>query len=173
MLTIDLSKIPPDGLILSEALAAFALAEGGSLRGRLDKVDAGSIHLRGRLTAALGLECGRCLEPFTLPIEQDLDLFYLPHAAGASDGEEDEVELKDRDMVVAFYDGEKLDLGEVIREQFFLAVPLKPLCQESCRGRCPSCSVDRNTGSCTCTPETPAIDPRLAKLKNILGAARD
>jgi uncharacterized protein len=177
MLTIDISQIPQDGLEVDEALApsevhvegeeSFRLAPGGSLRGRIDRGDAGGVHVRGRLSASLELECGRCLEPFAFPLHQDLDLFFLPHSKGAEIEEEDEVELKDRDMVVAYYDGDRLDLGEVIREQLFLAAPLKPLCHEDCKGRCPSCSIDKNRASCSCPPPASDVDVRLLELKKI------
>lgn len=174
MLLIDISQIPPEGLSVHETLAAsevhvegeesFALRPGGVIDCHVDKVDGASIHVRGRLRAALDLECGRCLEPFALAVDQELDLFYLPGGAGAAE-EEEEVELKDRDMVVAYYRGDRLDLGDVIREQFFLATPLKPLCRDDCRGRCPSCGIDRNTAACACP--VPEGDPRLLDLKKI------
>ena len=178
MLLIDISQIPPEGLEVSENLAAaevhvegeesFALRPGGRVVCRVDKVDGASIHIRGRLRAALELECGRCLEPFPLAIDQEIDLFFLPRATGVVAEEEEDIELKDRDMIVAYYRGDRLDLGDVIREQFFLATPLKPLCREECRGRCPSCGVDRNKVSCSC-PE-PDGAPRLLDLKKIFDA---
>jgi uncharacterized protein len=181
MLLIDISQIPPEGLEVNEALAppdvhlegeeSFVLRPEGRIECRVDKVDGASIHVRGRLRAALELQCGRCLEAFPLPVDQDLDLFYLPHAAGAAAEEEEDIELKDRDMVVAYYRGDRLDLGDVIREQFFLATPLKPLCREDCRGRCPSCGIDRNAASCACPAPEPEADPRLLDLKKIFDAS--
>ncbi len=52
----------------------------------------------------------------------------------------------DRDMVVAYYKGDRLDLGEVVREQCFLSLPLKRLCREDCRGRCPTCGAQPEHG---------------------------
>jgi len=177
MLIIELSQIPPEGLEVSENLDAgevhlageqsFSLGPGGTLRCRLERVDGDTVHVRGHLLARLGLECGRCLEAFPLAVDQELDLFYLPHRADEVE-EEDEVELSDRDMVVAYYEGDRLDLGDVIREQFFLAIPMKRLCGAECRGRCPTCGVDRNTQSCACVPAEEVGDPRLAELKKIL-----
>jgi uncharacterized protein len=130
-------------------------------------VDGDSIHVRGHLSAPLRLECGRCLEPFAVGLDQDLDLFYLPHRPDDDRQEEDEVELTDRDMVVAYYKGDRLDLGEVVREQCFLSLPLKPLCREDCRGRCPSCGRNRNAESCGCPAPEEAGDARLAGLKKL------
>jgi DUF177 domain-containing protein len=173
MLVIELSSIPAEGLEVHEDLKpgevhlegeeSFALLEGGRLDCRLDRGDDQSIHVRGRLSARLELQCGRCLEAFPFAVDQDLDLFYLPHRAEEEDEEADEVELADRDMVVAYYQGERLDLGEMIREQFFLAVPMKRLCREECAGICPTCGANRNTRRCECPPADAV--PRLAGLE--------
>lgn len=177
MLVIEISRIPPEGVELDEALDPakvhlegeddFALRPGGALRCRLEKVDADTVHVRGHLAARLGLECGRCLEAYPMALEQELDLFYLPHRPGEDEEEDDEVELSDRDMVVAYYEGDRLDLGAVVREQCFLALPLKRLCREDCRGRCPSCGRNRNLESCGCPAPEEAGDPRLAALKKL------
>ncbi len=178
MLVIEISQIPPDGLDFCEPLEPasvhvegeqdFSLRPGGVLRGHLERVDGDSIHVRGHLQAPLGLECGRCLELFSLTLDQELDLFYLPHRPEDEVEEEDEIELSDRDMVVAYYRGERLDLGEVVREQCFLSLPLKPLCREDCRGRCPSCGRNRNTESCGCPAPEETGDLRLAGLKKLI-----
>jgi uncharacterized protein len=181
MLLIDISQIPPEGLVVNEALAAsevhvlgeetFTLAPTGRLECRVDKVDGVSIHVRGRLAAALEMTCSRCLESFAFPVDQELDLFYLRHAAdAASEEEEVEVELKDRDMVVAYYQGDRLDLGDTIREQLFLAAPVKPLCREDCQGRCPTCGANRNDAPCTCPRAESDPDVRLLELKKIFDA---
>lgn len=169
MLVINVSRIPPEGLEVHEKLEpgevhlegedSFELASGGRLDGRLERGEDDSVHLRGRLSARLGLQCGRCLEAFVLPVEQDLDLFYLRRHADDEGDEEDEVELSDRDMVIAYYDRDELDLGEMVREQFFLAVPLKRLCREDCRGLCPMCGANRNRARCDCPPPEAAASP--------------
>ena len=162
MLVILVSRIPAEGMEIDTELEAGQVhlegeetfhLHGGRLRGRLDRGDDDTIHVRGHLLAEVGLECGRCLEPFRVSMEQELDLFYLPHRPGVGDEEEDEVELSDREMVVAYYRDGTLDLGEVLREQIFLAVPLARVCREDCRGLCRTCGVNRNTVACTCAPE--------------------
>ena len=174
MLLIHVSKIPPEGLSIETPLGAgdvhldgeegFAL-KGGTLRCRVERGDDDTIHVRGRLQAEVALSCGRCLEGFALSLDQELDLFYLPHEAGQDQEEEDEVELSDRDVVVAYYEGDRLDLGDVIREQVFLSVPLTRLCREDCRGLCPQCGANLNLGSCGC--QAPDGDPRLRVLRKL------
>jgi len=177
MLLIDISTVPPEGLEVDETLGAqdvhvegeesFALEAGGRLTCRLERGDDESVHVRGRLAASLGVACARCLEPFKIGVDQELDLFYLPHRAGEDEAAEaeDGVELSDHEMVVAYYRGNRLDLGEMIREQFFLTLPMKRLCREACRGLCPGCGINRNVTTCDCKPEP---DVRFSALKTLL-----
>ncbi len=172
MLLIEVAKIPSEGMVVATSLEpgdvhvdgeiSFVLRPGGDVDSRVERGDDRSIHVRGRLRATLGLDCGRCLEPYDLRLEQELDLFYLPHREQDPDEAEDDVELSDREVVVAYYRGERLDLGEVLREQLFLALPMRLLCREDCRGLCPTCGRNRNLPGCECEPE--AADPRLAVL---------
>jgi uncharacterized protein len=103
---------------------------------------------------------------------QELDLFFLPAAAGQPEAQEEEVELSDRDVVVGYYEGDRLDLGEVVREQVLLGLPLKPLCREDCHGLCPRCGKNRNAGACGCKPEEEAGDPRLEPLRKLFDKKR-
>jgi uncharacterized protein len=177
MLVINVARIPPEGLEIKESLQPgevhleeednFTLAPGGRLECRLERGEDDSVHVRGKLSARLTLQCGRCLEPFALPVEQDLDLFYLRRRSDEPGEEEDEVELADRDMVIAYYDDDELDLGEMVREQFFLAVPLKRLCREECGGICPTCGGNRNQTRCECPPPEAAASP-FGSLRKLL-----
>lgn len=176
MLSIPVREIPPEGKPIDSSLDAGAVhlegedefqLEDGRLTGRLEKGEDETVHFRGRLQARLGLHCGRCLEAFVHVMDEDLDLFFMPHAAdGDADEEEQDVQLSDRDMVVAYYDEDRIDLGEIVREQMHLTVPLRRLCREDCRGLCPSCGVNRNTGRCDCQPAE-AADERLAPLRKL------
>jgi uncharacterized protein len=177
MLLIDIPRIAPEGLDLDEALdpsavhvdeeTEFALAAGGRLRGRVDLVDGATVHVRGRLSASVQVECGRCLERYAVPVDQELDLFYLPREKERPQEQEEDVELSDRDVVVGYYDGDALDLGDVVREQVYLSLPLKRLCGEGCRGLCPTCGKNLNTGDCGCPPPETPEEPRLSFLRKL------
>jgi uncharacterized protein len=177
MLLIDIHRIPPEGIDLDEALDSesvhveqeteFALGRGGRLRGHVDLVDGTTVHVRGQLSAAAQVECGRCLERYTVPMVQELDLFYLPQEKERPAEQEEEVELSDRDVVVGYHDGQSLDLGGVVREQVFLSLPLKRLCREDCRGLCPTCGRNLNEGNCGCPAPEPPEDPRLSPLRKL------
>ncbi len=177
MLRINTKDIPPDGLDLDEGLTPadihiqqaddFTLEPGGTLRAHVELRDEDTIAVSGKLQARLGLVCGRCLEPYHQGVDQKLELFLLPHREGQE--EEDEVELSERDMVVGYYRDRVIDLGELVREQFVLGIPMKRVCREACKGLCPRCGINKNRESCECTAEEHEPDPRLAGLGRLLG----
>jgi uncharacterized protein len=73
--------------------------------------------------------------------------------------------VEEDDLATAFYDDEQIDLTHLIMEQFQLALPMKALCMEACKGLCPQCGTNLNTGACDCNVKWE--DPRLAALKNL------
>ena len=125
--------------------------------------DAQKVRLVGRVRTTLEANCGRCLEPFAIPVDAPFDLMFLPTSDEPSTREN---EIAADDVGVSFYQDDAIDLGEVMREQFFLALPMKPLCQPECQGLCPVCGKNRNRDACDCRTEW--VDPRLAELKKLL-----
>lgn len=119
---------------------------------------------KGYLTVA----CSRCVGPVRLDLDERLMVTFLPpEEMPAEDDEaagEEGVEVREGDLDVFPFDGEKIDLEPLFREQFVLAIPFAPLCSETCKGLCSQCGIDLNTGTCSC--EKP-IDPRLAALKGL------
>jgi uncharacterized protein len=128
------------------------------LRQRDDQYD-----VTGRMRAPLELVCSRCLDGFPRTVEADLDLVYVPDAAAA---ETSDHEVGPEDFSVSYYRDKTIDLGELLREQFELALPMKPLCADGCLGLCPVCGGNRNRESCSC--RTAWEDPRLAVLKRFV-----
>ena len=118
------------------------------------------VRLVGRIKATLDLDCGRCLDPFQVPVDSKFDLMFLPQTANTGKPEQ---EVQDADVGVSYYRDDVIDLAEVVREQLLLALPMKPLCREDCRGLCPVCGANRNRESCECRAEW--LDPRLEPLR--------
>jgi uncharacterized protein len=128
----------------------------------IDRQEPGRYRVAGHLTGEVELACSRCLEPFTLPIASDFDLRYVPRTENVGEGER---EVEEDDLATAFYDDEQIDVTHLITEQFQLALPMKALCTEACKGLCPNCGTNLNTGSCDCNVKWE--DPRLAALRNL------
>ena len=124
--------------------------------------DKQTFRLVGDVKTTLELPCSRCLEPMTVPVNAEFDLRYQPHSTNTGEGER---EIEEDDLTTAFYQNDEIDLGQLMREQFYLALPMKPLCSPGCKGLCPVCGTNLNKGSCDCKPGWE--DPRLAPLKEL------
>ena len=124
--------------------------------------DKQQFQLSGHVQTTLELPCSRCLEPFTWPVDAVFDLRYLPQALNTSP---DEHEIQEDDLSTAFYEDNEIDLGQLMREQFLLSLPMKPLCGDGCRGLCPVCGTNLSRGSCDC--KRTWEDPRFAALREI------
>lgn len=125
-------------------------------------------RVTGRAVTRLELECGRCVEPFEVPVDARFELRYVPQPEAAA-GEEREI--GEDDLTTSFYRDGTLDVVEMVREQFQLALPMKPLCAMSCRGLCPECGANLNRSDCGCRPQWE--DPRLAPLKELLNREKE
>jgi uncharacterized protein len=132
------------------------------------KMGPDAYQVSGRATTRLEQVCSRCAEAFEVPFSESFDLRYLPQAAIQSEGEH---EIKDDDLTAAFYTEGTLDVVDLLREQFMLAVPMKPLCSDACRGLCPECGANLNRTECGCAPRWE--DPRLAPLKGLLNREKE
>ncbi|MBM3779868.1 MAG: DUF177 domain-containing protein [Acidimicrobiia bacterium] len=124
--------------------------------------DGHRFRLTGRVQGGLELTCSRCLEPFPWPVVMAFDHRYLPADEAEADSE---VEVADDDLDTSYYRDDRIDLGELVREQFYLSLPMKPLCSEECRGLCPQCGTNLNTTTCAC--RTGWVDPRMAPLRDL------
>jgi uncharacterized protein len=124
--------------------------------------DKDRFRLVGRVRAELELTCSRCVEPYRFPIDAGFDLRYLPSSEASGDAER---EIEEDDLETSYYAEDQIDLSELMREQFYLALPMKPLCCEDCNGLCAQCGTNLNTGTCDCAPVWE--DPRLAALKQL------
>ena len=124
-------------------------------------------RVAGHVETRLRLECGRCLEAFEIPVDSAFELRYVPLPAGSPGADKhDDREVAEDDLTTAYYKDETLDLGELMYEQFVLALPMKPLCSDACKGLCPECGTNLNKGTCDCKPAWK--DPRLAALQGLL-----
>lgn len=176
---IVLTHLPADGLKfehqyeadeLGLASHAFTFQQLPTVEGRVTALGT-EMRVKGRLRAQLVVDCDRCLDAVTLPIDNEFDLYYLP-PANSKDASKDalaqkgsETELLERDLDVSTYENDRIDLDELVLEQLELSLPTRILCTADCKGLCSQCGTNLNVESCHCQPP---IDPRwhaLADLK--------
>lgn len=118
--------------------------------------------LNGRLVARAEVDCDRCLKSVEVPV---LTEFNLQYVTGSQYAARHAAELEETDLALSVFDGETIDVDEIVREQLLLAVPTRSLCGEDCKGFCPACGGDRNLKECGCQSEE--IDPRWTGLKEL------
>ena len=159
---IRVSELEDEGLTVD---APSALGRGFSDPAwRLDRVqlrvapDGPDVIVQGSLTATVPQTCSRCAESFPARVEADVDLRLEPRPASG-----DTVELGADDLDVDFYTDDQIDLSRLVENETTLALPMKPLCTDACRGLCPVCGANRNLNPCVCDQRPP--DPRLAALR--------
>jgi uncharacterized protein len=171
-LKINLTILPEEGLRLAFSVDAAWFKEcfSGSEPPEFSLIGADvnclitrsgdTIYIRGNLAAQISQDCDRCLEPATISIGGDFAYTLVPEREVT----EEDLELTAEELETGCYSGDFIDLAPMICEQIVLQAPMKILCRDDCRGLCPRCGVNLNTGSCNCRSD--AGDERLAVLKN-------
>jgi len=107
----------------------------------------------GSLAATVPQLCGRCLAGFDLTVSPSIEARFVPSPTGRGD----EQELGADDLETDVYDQGTLDLSALLETETSLALPMKPLCREECRGLCPICGENRNTTACACQERAPEL----------------
>ena len=107
----------------------------------------GCIDVKGEMTADLKLACGVCLDEGTVKVEAPLELMVAPQADWESSHRarpHEEVKLSATELDVSFYDGEELDLTQLLEDELLIAAPER-LSEEDDEGRCTYCGLDMDT----------------------------
>ena len=104
----------------------------------------GEIRVKGHVTVRMEADCDRCLERAAVPIDSDFELYYRPVAEGYGE----EVALDESEAEMGFYEGDGIELEDVLREFVLLTLPMQRVCSEDCKGICPVCGQNRNQKEC-------------------------
>lgn len=160
--TVD--EATPEDRKTSRELRSQERPIGGEIQ--LRKVD--EVYLvEGNIDTQVYLLCSRCAKPFAQPVDphfsslfcQDPAMAGVAHLegdkpAGQNSGfarhAHDTSTLNGKDLDITYVSEEFIDLDQVLAEQLQLQVPFQPLCREDCKGLCPQCGTDLNTGRCAC-----------------------
>ncbi|MFH1687363.1 MAG: DUF177 domain-containing protein, partial [bacterium] len=119
-------------------------------------------YCRGTVVAEANVECARCLAIFPTELTGEIDFFCRPEGwkPPGDDG------VVDDEDYAHFVGGDlRADIGELVRQAVVLAVDLKPVCREDCRGLCPSCGCNLNESDCGCKSDV--VDERWSALKDL------
>lgn len=114
-----------------------------------------SLIFKADCTGKMHTSCARCMKDIEVKVN-----FTIDENLAADDGT-----ISDEDDVILF-EGNEVDIDDIVMNDFLMEVPGKYLCSEDCKGLCQSCGADLNEGDCGCNQEF--IDPRWAGLAEIM-----
>lgn len=169
MVKIDFYEIPEEGLTLSvddahwfpQDLERLGRAE-ASLR---LKRRGQRVAVAGRFTTTVVFECDRCLGKFHLPLDADFSIDLELPGDDKRQMEEKDHYCHDSEMDVDILQDSEINITDMLQQQLYLAVPMKKLCSDDCRGMCSKCGANLNIEQCRCQPDTSSPFSVLARLK--------
>ncbi len=116
---------------------------------------------QARVVGQVTLECARCLAEFPTELVGRTNFIVTDdkvRVAGKMDEDSEEYVQMSGEMVA--------DLGDFVRQELLLALPMKPVCDENCKGLCPNCGTNLNVSSCSCKVQP--TDSRWQGLSDLL-----
>lgn len=111
------------------------------------QLEGSTVVITGEVEADYASQCSRCLEEVRRAVKAPIHMI-LKHTNSLA-----KVEAQEEDLNFGYYEGEEVDCDGFTADLLFLALPFSELCQDDCRGLCPSCGRNLNQGSCECKPE--------------------
>lgn len=118
------------------------------------------LFFEGSLSGSVEAVCSRCLKTFSFSIEKSFSFVLTPEPFPSKSKE-----LNRDELGLSFYSSPEIDLSPLVREQLLLALPLRPLCDENCRGLCGGCGANLNEESCLCP--APQGDARMGAFRSL------
>ena len=151
------------------------------LRIRVEAYTAGDdLVIQGAVEGAVPLECSRCLARYRQGLRESFRVVLEPAGLRQpADPEAAQALMRDglclsEDVGSGWFRGDEIDMGPFFQQVVSLALPLKPLCREECKGLCSRCGADLNQGPCGC-PEIENESPfaLLQQLRDTLTGGED
>ncbi len=100
------------------------------------------LEIAGNIDVGIHGECDRCLGEVDRAMHVDVDeQFSIEGDAQADPFGESNV-----------LTGDRLDVKDLTTQLVCSAVPIGLLCVQDCKGICPVCGENKNTGACNCEP---------------------
>ena len=110
-------------------------------------------RVSGKIKVVKTFVCGRCLTDCRENQSYDFSEDYSREAAETED-------------LVNVFEGDMLDIQDMVRDTLLAAQPLSNICKPDCKGLCSVCGHNLNEGDCGC--DRLVIDPRMAALQQLL-----
>ncbi len=130
----------------------------GTLHKQLERVIA-----NGKITGEIEIECARCLSLQSFPLNVEFEEVFVTEENFTN---REDVHLHGDELEFSVFDGNNIDVKEIVREEILLNLPSHFVCKEDCKGLCQKCGANKNLNPCSC--EGKEIDPRWSELKKLI-----
>lgn len=140
---------------VKESISGNVEAFDATLTARISKIER-SIEVVGGIYIKMKLMCDRCTENFDY--EQQIPFRFLLEPAKQAkskdaDYNEDISEIDDS-LDFSYYDGDEVDIGDLIRQHIVMSQTIRHICREDCKGLCDRCGKNLNEGPCDCSNDS-------------------
>jgi uncharacterized protein len=143
-------------------LGSFRITEKSDINFTASNIGTDKARIEGKVQFTFDTRCDRCLTE--VPTELDISFERVVVSPDAEIDEDDEESRQ-------YMEGYQLNLDELVQNEILVNWPVKILCKEDCKGICPKCGQNLNTGDCGCDTFVP--DPRMAVLKDIFESNKE
>jgi uncharacterized protein len=140
----------PDAQALGEAIA-FPLP--AQIQGFFSSAGE-AMHVRGSLSCTARARCVNCLRETERPMTAEFDAMFA-------------LTPDPTDPDLYLYDGAWIDLTDMALDAATLALPMRWLCGDDCKGLCPICGANLNETGCSCPVEAQDAGP-LSALQGLI-----
>lgn len=131
------SKIKFDGSLKFELNDEYELAEPAQVQGECSHTGEDDYLVTGTLRFKVKALCALCLKDVTAEVVTEFSEKFS----------------KEQDEDSYQYSGKEICLDKMLQDTAILALPMRILCSEECRGLCPDCGQDLNIKRCGCSRE--------------------
>jgi uncharacterized protein len=106
------------------------------------------VLVQGDVEANVHLQCSRCLEDISIPVDARLEEQFQPTVDVETGKAITKVESDEDDTTFTIDSNHMMDLTEPVRQALLVALPMRPLCREDCKGLCVECGANLNYVDC-------------------------
>ena len=105
------------------------------------------IALEADVEVSLELTCHRCGDTFPRDFSMHVSLKLIE---ASSVGSVEEIVLSEDDLDTVTYQGNDIELNDILLESIYLDLDAQCLCSDDCKGICLNCGTNLNKGTCSC-----------------------
>ena len=106
------------------------------------------VALVGEVSAQIETQCGLCLAPVVVKLDMNYGELLRKEGYLGDDEENDEYEEMTQEAI--YFDGNTCDISESVAHAVLMALPMRYVCSEDCKGLCSGCGADLNSEKCNC-----------------------